>query len=210
MAEKENLSALFDGESIDKALIDTLGNDASLQDDWKSFTLSRDAMRGELSQGVNWNIADNVAAALENEPTYGPAHGFVRADNVLEMTRPKPIVDVKKSSIPSWFQQLSQVGMAAGVALAVIVGVQEYGQGSDPLSSAQPPVLQTIPLSGMAEPVSFSRKSMDNAPNETKIMEQRRRINALFQDYELQLRLNTNEISLNTAPVVSDVSEINR
>lgn len=228
MAEKENLSAFFDGESHDgrhlnDSLIDKLGNDSSLQDEWKSFALIRDVMQSESASCQRWDIANNVALALENEP----CHGIVQAeiepvanvptdvanvptDNVVTMQSAQPTPQQQRTYLPSWFQQLSQVGMAAGVALAVIVGVQQYNETDFPLAGPQPPVLQTIPLSGSAEPVSFSRKAMQSHPSEAKVMEQRRRINALFQDYELQLRLDASEIGRKDDPLASEMDERNR
>lgn len=221
MAEKENLSAFFDGEihdgrHLNESLIDKLGKDSSLQDEWKSFALIRDVMQSESASCQRWDIANNVALALENEP----CHGIVQAeiepvanvatDNVVTLQSAQPTPQQQRRYIPSWLQQLSQVGMAAGVALAVIVGVQQYNETDFPLAGPQPPVLQTIPLSGSAEPVSFSRKAMQSHPSEAKVMEQRRRINALFQDYELQLRLDASEIGRKDDPLASEMDERNR
>ncbi|WP_407331353.1 RseA family anti-sigma factor [Enterovibrio sp. 27052020O] len=193
MAEKENLSALFDGNEIDQALIDALENDPSSQEAWKSFAVTRDVMRGDAPKNPSWDIAASVAAALDDEPSYGSQ----AAPNVVPLHESQPTPQAAKKSMPSWLQQLTQVGMAAAVSLAVIVGVQQYNGGFDAnttLASAQPPVLQTIPLGGSAEPVSLSRDSMQSNPSEALVMEQRRRVNAMFQDYELQLRLNADEI----------------
>ncbi|WP_028022993.1 RseA family anti-sigma factor [Enterovibrio calviensis] len=203
MAEKENLSALFDGNEIDQALIDALENDPSSQEAWKSFAVTRDVMRGDAPQNPSWDIAASVAAALDNEPTYGVQtaasqhEGAQVAPNVVPLHESQPSPQAARKSLPSWLQQLTQVGMAAAVSLVVIVGVQQYNGGFDANStfaSSQPPVLQTIPLSGSAEPVSLSRNSVQGNPSEALLMEQRRRVNAMFQDYELQLRLNADEI----------------
>jgi sigma-E factor negative regulatory protein RseA len=76
--------------------------------------------------------------------------------------------------------------------------VQQYG-GSDPAApqADQLPVLQTIPFAGSAEPVSLTRASVEEQQNlnASSIQEQRRRINAMLQDYELQLRLNSESIT---------------
>lgn len=196
MSEKENLSALFDGDEIDQALLDRLEQDLSAQQAWKSYAVTRDVMRGEAPKSPSWDIASSVAAALDNEP----AHQLADTSNVLPMQEEQPKPHAARKRMPVWLQQLTQVGMAAAVSLAVIVGVQQYngGEQSDPmLTGTQPPVLQTIPLSGSAEPVSLSRESLQNTPSEAQLMEQRRRVNAMFQDYELQLRLNADEIAQN-------------
>ncbi|OEE66511.1 anti-sigma E factor [Enterovibrio norvegicus FF-33] len=216
MAEKENLSALFDGNEIDQALIEALENDPSAQEAWKSFAVTRDVMRGDAPKNPNWDIAASVAAALDSEPSYGlqtsdaQTVDTVVAQNVVPLHESQPTPQTARKSMPSWLQQLTQVGMAAAVSLAVIVGVQQYNGGFDAnttLANSQPPVLQTIPLGGSAEPVSLSRDSMQSNPSEALVMEQRRRVNAMFQDYELQLRLNADEIIDQGVMLTPDMSK---
>ena len=205
MAEKENLSGLFDGENLDQALIDKLELDTSWEDDWRSFALTRDILRGDAPQSSLWDISGKVAAALKNEPDYGKTKAINTVPLQDEMQeQPKPIF--ARRTLPLWLQQLTQVGMAAGVALVVIVGVQEFNtDGVASLGVTQPPVLQTLPLSGVAKPVNFSRESQSTPSTEAQMLEQRLRINALFQDYELQNRLNATEIA--ASPWVFQVSE---
>ncbi|WP_325891684.1 RseA family anti-sigma factor [Grimontia sp. NTOU-MAR1] len=205
MAEKENLSALFDGDEIDQALINALENDQSAQHAWKSYAVTRDVMRGDAPSNSGWDIASSVAAALEHEPS----HRVEPAPQVVPMQESQPTPQMARRGMPSWLQQFTQVGMAAAVSLAVIVGVQQYngGEQMDPvLAASQPPVLQTIPLAGSAEPVSLSRESLQGNPTEAQLMEQRRRVNAMFQDYELQLRLNADEMIEQDEKLTPEVS----
>ncbi|EKO3986352.1 anti-sigma E factor, partial [Vibrio fluvialis] len=86
--------------------------------------------------------------------------------------------------------------------LAVIIGVQQYGGGDGTTPQQdQLPVLQTVPFSGSAEPVSLTRESVERHSNEANVQEQRRRVNALLQDYELQLRLNSENLGSQSDPV---------
>ncbi len=83
--------------------------------------------------------------------------------------------------------------------------MQQYS-GQDPAQpeAEQLPVLQTIPFAGSAEPVSLTRDSVAKSSNESvNVQEQRRRINALLQDYELQLRLNSEDHASRTADTES-------
>ena len=207
MAEKENLSRFFDGENLDQAWIDKLELDTSWEEDWRSFALTRDILRGEASEASSWDISGKVAAALENEPTYGQEKVIHQEPLKEQALQDQPLPQSVRRTLPAWLQQLTQVGMAAGVALAVIVGVQEFNTdiGAVSLGVTQPPVLQTLPLSGLAKPVSFSREAQLTPSTEAQLLEQRLRINALFQDYELQNRLNATEIA--SSPWVSQVSE---
>lgn len=188
MADKELLSALMDGETVDKALLTKLEQEAESQKTWQNYHLIGDVMRGEAPETASWNIADKVAAALEDEPAYS------QTTTPLVESQPTPAQSRRK--LPAWLTQLGQVAVAASVSLAVIVGVQQYGGDSDQSASEQMPVLQTLPLSGNVEPVSLTRESVrpkaaQTRTDEAKVLEQRRRINALLHDYELQLRLTS-------------------
>ncbi|KII79983.1 sigma-E factor negative regulatory protein [Vibrio renipiscarius] len=191
MADKEKLSALMDGELVDKALIVELENDQNGLEAWKNYHLIGDVLRGEAPQKPEWNIAESVALALENEP----AHNVFTANNVSDINEARiesqPAPHQAKRHLPTWITQFGQVGIAACVSLAVILGVQQFG-GEATSETDQLPVLQTIPFSGSVEPVSLTRDSIDtSSKNDINVQEQRRRINAMLQDYELQLRLNS-------------------
>ncbi|MDN3608188.1 RseA family anti-sigma factor [Vibrio ostreicida] len=193
MADKEKLSALMDGELVDKALITEIEQDGLAT--WNHFHLIGDVMRGEAPERLEWNIAQNVALALEDEPV----HSTFTVDNIVDISEQplesQPVPSRARRHLPVWLTQFGQVAVAACVSLAVILGVQQYG-GSE---SGQPatdqlPVLQTIPFSGSAAPVSLTRSSVEQASpaSEANLQGQRRHINALLQDYELQLRLSSN------------------
>ncbi|MGR5178964.1 RseA family anti-sigma factor [Vibrio mediterranei] len=191
MADKQKLSAFMDGNLIDDALIEALENDQESKDTWHNYHLIGDVMRGDEPQSLDWNIAESVAAALESEP----AHSRVSDSNVAPIES-QPTPQQAKRQLPAWLTQFGQVAVAACVSLAVILGVQQYsGQDATQPEAEQLPVLQTIPFAGSAEPVSLTRDSVAKAnTNESvNVQEQRRRINALLQDYELQLRLNSEE-----------------
>lgn len=181
----------MDGNLIDDALIEALENDQESKDTWHNYHLIGDVMRGDEPQSLDWNIAESVAAALESEP----AHSRVSDSNVAPIES-QPTPQQAKRQLPAWLTQFGQVAVAACVSLAVILGVQQYS-GQDPTQpeAEQLPVLQTIPFAGSAEPVSLTRDSVAKAnTNESvNVQEQRRRINALLQDYELQLRLNSED-----------------
>jgi len=191
MSNKENISALIDGESIDRSLISTLENDSEAYQKWKNYHLIGDVIRGDAPESVNWDIADRVAAALEDEP----AHSTL----VSPMAESQPSPAEAKKSLPQWLTQFSQVAVAACVSFVVILGVQQYGGSvdGDPSAAGDIPVLQTIPIAGSVEPVSLTRESVrpktdssDAAVQEDRLAEQRYRINTFLQDYELQLRLS--------------------
>ncbi|SIO03304.1 RseA family anti-sigma factor [Salinivibrio sp. ES.052] len=196
MTDKEKISALLDGELVDTSVIHDIERDDNARQTWSDFGTIRDVMRGDAPSTLQWNIADSVASALEAEPAY---QGESRDSNVLPMHEAQPRPEKARRHLPGWLQQLTQVSVAACVSLAVIVGVQHYNQSesTSPVVSAQtqPPVLETIPFAGAAEPVSLSRDDLRATPSEAEMMEQRRRVNAMLKDYELQLRLNKDRLS---------------
>lgn len=190
MIEKQLLCDFFDGEhrltkkEQEQQLSNFLLNGES-QVAWQSFTLTRDVLRQTDSQEcVSWDIAQRVAAAIENEPALKPL------DLTSTILEEQPLPAKASKLRASWFAPVLQMGIAASVASIVIIGVQQY-QGGEAVSAplrAQPAVLQTMPISGTAAPVSFSRSALQN---ESKIVEQERRVYELFQDFELQQRVNS-------------------
>ena len=187
--QKEKLSALMDGEAVDSELLGALSRDDALQQSWQSYHLIRDAMRGDVSENViHLDIASRVAAAIEKEP--------VRlVPQAQPESQPQP-VEWKKMpfwhKIRPWGSQLTQVGVAACVSLAVIVGVQNYQQGNASEQVVESGVFSTLPAMGTASPVSLGVPSENVAPNsgQQKSDMQRNRLNAILQDYELQRRLH--------------------
>ncbi|WP_027711272.1 anti-sigma-E factor RseA [Dickeya chrysanthemi] len=196
--QKEELSALMDGEAVDNALLSTLSNDDKLQQSWQRYHLVRDALRGDVSETLmHVDVAARVAAALEQEPVQ------FKAQSVLD-SQPHPR---SWQALPFWHKvrplasHLTQIGVAACVSLAVIVGVQHYQQSnvvSDNMAEATP-ALSTLPvMGGSASPVSLSVPAENSAAHtgQRQMQAQHERINALLQDYELQRRVHSDQLQL--------------
>ena len=98
-----------------------------------------------------------------------------------------------------WMAQLAQVGVAACVSLAVIVGVQHYGNSptgtSNAADTSDTPAFNTLPMMGKASPVSLGVPSdiFDAGNASQQVQDQRRSVNAMLQDYEPQRRLNKDQ-----------------
>ncbi|WP_312464127.1 RseA family anti-sigma factor, partial [Pantoea endophytica] len=146
--QKEKLSALMDGETLDNELLASLSKDADLQHSWESYHLIRDTLRGDIGEVLHFDISARVAAAIENEPAR-------KVTSLIPEAQPEP---ARYEKMPfwrrggSWAAQLTQVGVAACVSLAVIVGVQHYN--SSPTGSAteasDSPAFNTLPMMGKA------------------------------------------------------------
>ncbi|MCL2891441.1 anti-sigma-E factor RseA [Brenneria tiliae] len=190
--QKEKLSALMDGEAVDSELLSALSRDDKLQQSWQSYHLIRDTLRGDIGENViHLDIASRVAAAIEQEP--------VRlVPQAVPESQPHPR---SWSQLPFWHKvrpwasQLTQIGVAACVSLAVIVGVQNYNQigGSDGVTESA--AFSTLPAMGTASPVSLGVPSENVAAHgQQKSDVQRNRLNAILQDYELQRRLHAEQL----------------
>ncbi|MFP9230313.1 anti-sigma-E factor RseA [Pectobacterium cacticida] len=188
--QREKLSALMDGEAVDSELLNVLSQDDALQQSWQSYHLIRDTLRGDVSEQVlHLDIASRVAAAIEKEP--------VRlVPQAQPESQPRPTEWMKMPfwhRIRPWGSQLTQIGVAACVSLAVIVGVQNYQQGNAPEEhTMESGIFSTLPAMGTASPVSLGVPSENAAPHngQQRFDIQRSRLNAILQDYELQRRLH--------------------
>ncbi len=189
--QKEKLSALMDGEAADTELLNTLGRDAELQKSWQSYHLIRDTLRGDVAQSViEIDIAARVAQAIAEEP--------VRiAPLAIPEAQPHPDTWSRLSfwdKVRPWASQLTQVGVAACVSLAVIVGVQmQRSPDQAPEAQNDMPAFSTLPAMGTASPVSLGVPSENVVSHggQRQVEAQRNRINVMLQDYELQRRLHS-------------------
>ncbi|MCZ4060433.1 anti-sigma-E factor RseA [Pantoea sp. LMR881] len=195
--QKEKLSALMDGETLDNELVSTLSKDADLQKSWESYHLIRDTMRGDVGDVLHFDISARVAAAIEKEP-------LRKVTSLIPEAQPEPSRWEKmpfwRKARP-WAAQLTQIGVAACVSLAVIVGVQHYNQPAGTnTESSESPVFNTLPMMGKASPVSLGVPSdaFDTNSANQQVQEQRRRVNAMLQDYELQRRLHADQLQFET------------
>ncbi|WP_421205956.1 RseA family anti-sigma factor [Aeromonas sp. 601027] len=192
MANKEQISALMDGELSDAEVLNELEMDSDLQDTWGRYHLIGDAMRGDLPVNLQLDLSDSIMTALEDEPTILAPKPVETAPVLQPVVAP---VKTDSNVVPLFRrvgQQLGQYAIAASVAAAVIFGVQHY-QGQDGVPAN--PVLNTIPIGGSAAPVSVHYPQQDGARarqqglTEQQMQEQRERINAFLRDHQLQQRL---------------------
>ncbi len=66
--QKEQLSALMDGETLDKELLNELSRSSEMQKPGRAYHLIRDTLRGDTAEVLQFDISARVMAAIENEP----------------------------------------------------------------------------------------------------------------------------------------------
>ncbi|WP_371195794.1 sigma-E factor negative regulatory protein [Glaciecola sp. SC05] len=169
----EKLSAIVDGEWDETSHTNQIIEDPILQQKWKSYHLTRDLLRNDMSSDVTFDVSSKIADALENE---------------LSIVAPKrswqelPIV----SAVIPMLKQSGQLAMVASVTAMVIFGYQTYNQPevTQPFTTA-PPVIG--PQGGLA-PVSLQQTRSIEQDRMQQLLEQRRQINALIEDHQRQLK----------------------
>ena len=186
MANKEQISALVDGEIQDKVLLEQLGNDLELADTFGRYHLYGDALRRELPRHLQLDMSDRIAAALADEPAMiaAPAASSAHTAQAEQAGVVRPLF----GRVSPMLRYVGQFAVAASVSAALIFGVQQYGQNDLPS-----PVLNTVPMNGGAAPVSLNYQiAPRQGSQEQALLEQQRHIHELLMDHELQQRLRQN------------------
>ncbi len=123
----ESLSALVDNEVSElelQRLLKALDVDPELKTTWSRYQISSAGLKGKLPIMASSDFAARVSAAIDAEETYSPVAAAMPdavSGNVVAMPM-------------RWWQQIGRVAVAASVAGALVVGVQQY-QAVAPQSS---------------------------------------------------------------------------
>ena len=133
------LSALSDGETSELELRGLLkqldaceaGERETLMRTWSRYHVIGEALADERGDHLAGNdFAAAVALRIADEPL--PAHSDVDA-KTAELAAPSGANLETAAAVPSW----SRFAVAASVALAVVVGVQQYQINSSPANTSQ-------------------------------------------------------------------------
>ena len=109
----ESLSALMDNQTSELELMRLLkacDSDPELKATWERYQIASASLRADLPGLAPTGFAARVSAALETEETY--------SDQTASST--------SQSAKSPWWQSLGRAAVAASVAGALIVGVQQY------------------------------------------------------------------------------------
>ena len=111
--QKEKLSALMDGETLDNELLNELSRSSEMQKTWESYHLIRDTLRGDTAEVLQFDISARVMAAIENEPVRQTAPLIPESQPAPHQWRQMPFWN----KVRPWASSLTQMGVAACVSL---------------------------------------------------------------------------------------------
>ncbi len=228
--KSESVSSLVDNYSpssdngVSEHLVDNLLKDDNSLDAWQNYHLIGDVLRDELPQSLQLDLSDKIATAIAQEATIlSPNLSSIKShngdsssdelsiDKTADDNQPEvnlndnDVIDLRtriSAKIAQSLKPLGQVAIAASAAGLMIVGVQ--GNISDESLVTPNQIIQTMPLSGYANPVSFNVQTPKFAPNfqrsqstkqekNDKALEQRlaqqRKLQALLKDHNQQIKL---------------------
>ena len=224
--KSESISSLVDNyspstdDSISAHLVDNMLKDEDLSSTWQNYHLIGDVLRDEVPQSLQLDLSETISAAIAQEATILSPNSSLQtsgknshlstqesasiSNNSTEQ-QTNSVVDATnrfKAKISNLIKPMGQVAIAASAAALMIVGVQNNVTDNSSITPSQ--VVQTVPLSGYANPVSFnvqssqsqqSKQQAQQAMNEQLASErvaQQRRLQALLKDHNQQVKLGSN------------------
>jgi sigma-E factor negative regulatory protein RseA len=227
--KSESVSSLVDNYSpsadgnLSTHLVDNMLKDEHLSSIWQNYHLIGDVLRDEVPEALQVDLSKNIAAAIAQEATILSPNSSIQtpSDNIeplierdaakseILMYKNSGVVDAKnrfKAKLSQLVKPMGQVAIAASAAVLMIVGVQQNVADNSPLVTPSQ-VVQTTPLAGYANPVSFNLQSSQpeqNQQNKRQVQQivnekiiaervaQKRRLQALLKDHNQQVKLGNN------------------
>lgn len=124
----ESLSALMDNEASElelQRLLKALDSDVELKSTWSRYQIASAGLKGNIPILASSDFASRVSAAIDAEATYSisstEAASLPIASGQIASSNSNVVVMPTR-----WWQQAGRVAVAASVAGAVILGVQQY------------------------------------------------------------------------------------
>lgn len=181
----ETISSLVDNyratDHESEQAIDDILKDEHLSSTWQRYHLIGDVIRDEIPPALQLDLSARIADALQDEPT-------ILAPNRVEDKAPNKF----KAKVIQLVKPFGQLAIAASAAGLMIIGVQQNTADNNEIITPNQ-IVQTKPLAGFANPVSFNYqqpvKAQKQAVLEQKI-EQQRRFQALLSDHQQQIKLS--------------------
>lgn len=152
----ESLSALMDNQASEleiQRLLKALDADPELKSTWSRYQIASAGLKRDLPVMASSDFAARISAAIDAEETYAlqpqvapqQASNQTASGNVIVM----PL---------RWWQQVGRVAVAASVAGALIVGVQQY-------QAVAPQTTEFAANAPVAAPVAATESKAANLPS---------------------------------------------
>jgi len=180
---KQQLSEYIDDLALSDDMLKQLAESGELKQTFTHYQLIGQAMRDELPPQIDLDFSAKIAAAIELEPTI-IAPKVSQVDNAVSAP--------KQAKIIPFISKFSQYGIAASVAAALVIGVQQLNIADSSIAAS--PVLQTVPMGGFVSPVSLqanTQSAVQQRNEQQQRIERRRQVNAYIQDHVLQQRIKS-------------------
>lgn len=150
----DRLSALMDGEllDIDKG-IEQLAKDKELQAVWRRYHLTRDVLKGQISEYPSLDISSAVSESLKNEPAI--------LTPIWARLKPRYLM-----------KQAAGLAVAAAVGTVAVLSVQQtqlVGNGDTNLAKAKTETYQVAQQPLRIRQVSFTNRQKLDAAVESKL-----------------------------------------
>jgi len=199
----ETVSSCVDNYQHNESTFDDIINDEHLSATWDRYHLIGDVLRNDTPDIFQLDLSAEIASAIADEPTILAP----KTSNVFALKFKAKIVELAKP-----FGQLAIAASAAGL---MVLGVQtNVAQNNDTILPSQ--IVQTIPMAGIAEPVSLNFQQPDRATQKQAYIEQQRRFYALLSDHQQQIKLGSLAVNVvdnateNTETDIKKVDEHNK
>lgn len=187
----ETISSLVDNyrvaEQSSEQVIDDMLKDEHLSAAWQQYHLIGDVIRDEIPQILQLDLSAQIAEAIADEPS------ILAPKTLTKVNDPQSGFKAKVVQLIKPFGQLAIAASAAGL---MIIGVQQNTADTNEIITPSQ-IVQTKPLAGFANPVSFNYQQNDQSrtqSHQATALEQRiaqqHRFQALLSDHQQQVKLS--------------------
>ncbi len=182
----DNYRATTEDSSYVEQTIDDMINNEDLSSLWQNYHLIGDVIRDELPSSLQLDLSTQISEAIAAEPTVLSPQTSIKNTSVNNENK-------FKAKIIEFIKPFGQMAIAASAAGLMIVSVQQNYADNDDVVPSQ--VVQTRPLAGFANPVSFNYQEPSRQLQKEVILKQKikqqHRFQALLADHQQQVKLNT-------------------
>src|SRR5688572_13708975 len=151
----ESLSALMDNQASEleiQRLLKALDTDPDLKSTWSRYQIASAGLKGDLPVMASSDFASRVSAAIDAEETYS-----FQSQIVSQTPNQAPTGNVIAMPL-RWWQQAGRVAVAASVAGALVVGVQQY-------QTVAPQTAEFVASAPVTTPVATNETKAANLPS---------------------------------------------